>query len=54
MLESFEEWTAALDDHYAVYVIYIDFKKAFDSLPHQKILSKIRSYDIEGNVILFK
>ena len=34
LLESFEERTAALDDHHAVDVIYLDFKKAFDLVPH--------------------
>ena len=48
LLESFEEWTAALDDHYAVDVIYLDFKKAFDSVPHQRLLGKIKSYGIQG------
>ena len=50
LLESFEEWTAALDEHYAVDVIYLDFKKAFDSVPHQRLLSKIKLYGIEGNI----
>ena len=44
------EWTAALDEHYAVDVIYLDFKKAFDSVPHQELLTKIKSYGIEGNI----
>jgi len=44
LLESFEEWTAALDDHYAVDVIYLIFKKAFDFVPHQRSLSKIKLY----------
>ena len=43
LLESFEEWTAALDDHYTVDVIYLDIKEAFDSVPHQRLLSKIKS-----------
>ena len=44
------EWTAALDEHYAVDVIYLDFKKAFDSVPHQGLLTKIKLYGIEGNI----
>ena len=54
LLESFKEWTAALDDHYAVDVIlliYLDFKKAFDLVPHQRLLGKIKSYGIEGNML---
>ena len=50
LLESFEEWTAALADHYAVDVTYLDFKKAFNSVPHQRLLGKIKSYSIKGNI----
>ena len=31
-------------------VIYIDFRKAFDSVPHVKQLSKVRSYGITGKL----
>ena len=41
---------AALDDHYAVDVTYLDFKKAFNSVPHQRLLGKIKSYGIKGNI----
>ena len=34
---------------YAVDVIYLDFKKAFDSVPHQRLLGKMKSYG-EGNI----
>ena len=43
-------WTAAPDDHYAVDAIYLDFKKSFDSVPHPRLLGKIKSYGIEGNI----
>ena len=36
LLEAFEEWTKALDDGYGIDVIYLDYRKAFDSVPHKK------------------
>ena len=31
-------------------VIYLDFAKAFDKVPHQRLLHKIESHGISGNV----
>ena len=42
---------AALDDHHAVDNIFLDFKKVFDLVFHQRLLSKIKSYNIEGYII---
>jgi len=35
LLECFEEWTKALDEGYGIDVIYLDYRKAFDSVPHK-------------------
>ena len=32
---------------------YFDFKKAFNSVPHQRLLLKLKSYKIEGCLPLF-
>ena len=32
-------------------ILYTDFQKAFDSVPHKCLLSKIKSYGIEGNML---
>ena len=31
-------------------VIYMDFMKAFDQVPHRRLLRKVESYVISGNV----
>ena len=32
-------------------VIYLDFQKAFDTVPHQRLLQKFTSFGIHGNVL---
>ena len=31
--------------------IYFDFAKALDSVPHERLLAKLKSYDINGKVL---
>ena len=50
LLESIETWTEFLDQGYSVDVIYLAFQKAFDSVPHQRLLKKIYGYGIRGNL----
>ena len=37
------------DDNYDV--IYLDFSKAFDRVPHERLLRKIKSHGIDGRVL---
>ena len=32
-------------------IIYLDFAKAFDSVPHERLLGKLKSYGINGKVL---
>ena len=50
LLEALEEWTKVLDEGGSIDVIYLDFMKAFDTVPHQKLLAKLLSYGITGSV----
>ena len=50
LLETLEEWTDLLDKKFSIDVIYLDFQKAFDTIPHQRLLSKVHAYGIRGQV----
>ncbi len=50
LLECFDTWTSWLRDKLGGHVIYIDFAKAFDTVCHNKLLTKLRSYGISGSL----
>ena len=45
-----EEITKWVDDGTPVDVIYLDFQKAFDKVPHQRLISKLKSYNGMGRI----
>ena len=52
LLESLECWTKALDDGYGLDIIYLDYRMAFDSVPHKRLIEKIEN--IRNNRVLAK
>jgi len=51
LLEFFEEVTRILDEGQPVDVIYLDFAKAFDKVPHVRLAKKLQSHGIQGQVL---
>ena len=51
LLLALEEWTRSLDEGLVVDNVYIDVKKAFDTVPHRRLLAKLHSYGIQGEVL---
>ena len=45
-----EEIQQVLDHHPLVDLIFIDFRKVFDTVSHQYLLKKLFHYGIQGNV----
>jgi len=43
--------TREVDDGHALDVIYLDFAKAFDKVPHQRLLIKLENHGIKGKVL---
>ena len=51
LIEIMEIWTNLLDKGIAVDCIYLDFAKAFDKVPHYRLLEKARAYGIRGKLL---
>ena len=52
VLETLEDWTKALDSGYGIDVIYLDYQKAFDTVPHKRLWKKLKSYGFYGKLLL--
>ena len=50
LLAFFERITEEADNGIPVDILYLDFAKAFDKVPHQRLLAKIRAHGIKGNI----
>ena len=46
-----EEITKWVDDRSPVDVVYLDFQKAFDKVPHKRLLLKLKAHGIGNDVI---
>jgi len=53
LLTVLDDWTSALDKGSQVDAIYLDFAKAFDTVPHSRLLHKLKSYGISGKLLLW-
>lgn len=50
LLTVLEDWTQYIDNDEQVDTLYFDFCKAFDSVPHKRLLHKVKGYGIKGKL----
>ena len=48
-----DEWTYNLDQGIQIDVVYTDFEKAFDKVPHQGLISKLEAYNLNNTLLLW-
>jgi len=46
-----EAWTKALDEGYGIDVIYLDYRKAFDTVSNPRLIEKLKAYGISGKLL---
>ena len=51
LLTALDYWSESLDKGYSVDIIYLDFRKAFDVVPHTRLLTKLEAYGVCGNLL---
>ena len=50
LIEFFEEVTKMIDEGRAVDVVDMDFSQAFDKVPHGRLMQKVKSHGIRGEL----
>jgi len=51
LLEVLDNWTEAIDNGSDVDVIYMDFQKAFDKVPHKRLIGKAKNYVLDNPLL---
>jgi len=51
LLESMDTITDAVNNGFLVILILLDFEKAFDTVPHEEILEKLRAYGFDEKIV---
>ena len=51
LLDVLDDWSKYYDENKQIDTVYLNIKKAFDTVPHRRLLLKLKKYGIEGNIL---
>ena len=54
LLHVLDRWTESIEKGHSSDVIYMDYQNAFDTVPHRRLIGKLASYGIRGEVGLLR
>jgi len=53
LLEAVEAWTDIPDEGYGLDIIYLDYRKAFDTVPHRRLITKLSNYGLPDKLLIW-
>ena len=53
LIETIHCWANALDRGLTSHIIFLDFTKAFDTVPHQRLILKLEQMGVRGSLLLW-
>ena len=51
LLEAVHDWAKPLECRDSIHCLFLDFAKAFDSVPHHRLLLKLQSLGVSGDLL---
>ena len=51
LLVALDAWTETLENGGCIDTVYLDFVKAFDTVPHERLLHKLRGLGVHGKIL---
>ena len=53
LLSCFHDWSSSRNNSKITDVVFLDLSKTFDSVPHERLLLKLKKYGIDGSLLLW-